>query len=293
MMRNLDEATVDRIIEQITKQVLILLQEGMDGEEGRGGSATSISSISSHNYVACVQPVVDAGADRIASTLDIMPADGQLADWIDHTLLKPDATHDQVARLCYEASKYRFASVCVNPSNVKLCAQLLKNKGVPVCTVVGFPLGATSTEAKTFEAQQAIRDGASEVDMVANIGALKSRDYEIVEQDIASVARASHAGNAILKVIIEAALLTDEEKVVACQLAKVAGADFVKTSTGFGPGGATLEDVALMRRVVGPTMGVKAAGGIRTYAAAQKMIAAGASRIGASASVRIMQEAGK
>lgn len=290
MMRNLDEATVERIIEQITKQVLILLQEGVDGEEGHGGSATSISS---HNYVACVQPVVDAGADRIASTLDIMPADGQLADWIDHTLLKPDATHDQVARLCYEASKYQFASVCVNPSNVKLCAQLLKNKGVPICTVVGFPLGATSTEAKTFEAQQAIRDGASEVDMVANIGALKSRDYEIVEQDIASVARASHAGNAILKVIIEAALLTDEEKVVACQLAKVAGADFVKTSTGFGPGGATLEDVALMRRVVGPTMGVKAAGGIRTYATAQKMIAAGASRIGASASVRIMQEADK
>ena len=157
--------------------------------------------------------------------------------------------------------------------------------------VVGFPLGATPTDGKVFETQQAIREGASEVDMVINIGALKSRDYESVEQDIASVARVCHAGNAILKVIIEAALLTDEEKVVACQLSKVAGADYVKTSTGFGPGGATVEDVALMRRVVGPTMGVKAAGGIRTYEDAQKMIAAGASRLGASASIRIMQGA--
>ncbi|HUX77747.1 MAG TPA: deoxyribose-phosphate aldolase [Anaerolineae bacterium] len=222
-----------------------------------------------------------------------MPTDGSLAHMIDHTLLKPDASQDQIAQLCHEARKYSFASVCVNPANVKLCAQLLKGSGVPVCTVVGFPLGATPTEVKVFEAQQAVREGASEVDMVINVGALKSKDYEVVERDIASIARASHAGNAILKVIIEAALLTDEEKVVACQLAKVAGADFVKTSTGFGPGGATLEDVALMRRVVGPTMGVKAAGGIRTYDDAQKMIAAGASRIGASASVRIMQEAEK
>jgi deoxyribose-phosphate aldolase len=159
--------------------------------------------------------------------------------------------------------------------------------------VVGFPLGATSTETKVFESQQAIREGATEVDMVINVGALKSRDYELVERDIASVARACHAGDAILKVIIEAALLTDEEKVVASQLTKVAGADFVKTSTGFGPGGATVEDVALMRHVVGPKIGVKAAGGIRSYEDAQKMIAAGASRIGASASVKIMQEAGE
>ncbi|MGD8968598.1 MAG: deoxyribose-phosphate aldolase [Anaerolineae bacterium] len=222
-----------------------------------------------------------------------MPTDGTMAHMIDHTLLKPDATQDEIAQLCYEARKHGFASVCVNPANVELCAQLLKGSGVPVCTVVGFPLGATSTETKVFESQQAIREGATEVDMVINVGALKSRDYELVERDIASVARACHAGNAILKVIIEAALLTDEEKVVASQLTKVAGADFVKTSTGFGPGGATLEDVALMRRVVGPTMGVKAAGGIRSYEDAQKMIAAGASRIGASASVKIMQEAGK
>jgi deoxyribose-phosphate aldolase len=208
---------------------------------------------------------------------------------IDHTLLKPDATQDQIAQLCYEAKKFQFASVCVNPANVELCSQLLKGSDVLVCTVVGFPLGATSTEAKVFETQQAVREGATEVDMVINVGALKSRDYELVERDIAAVARACHTANTILKVIIEAALLTDEEKVAACQLAKVAGADFVKTSTGFGPGGATAEDVALMRRVVGPTMGVKAAGGIRTYEDVRRMVAAGASRIGASASIKIIQ----
>lgn len=286
-MRNLDEATLERIIEQITHQVLLLLHE--TGREG--SSASAPEPMSAGNYVERVQPVVSAGADRIASTLGVMPTDGSLAHMIDHTLLKPDATQDEIAQLCYEAKKHGFASVCVNPAYVKLCAQLLKGSDIPVCTVVGFPLGATPTEVKGFEAQQAIREGAAEVDMVVNVGALKSRDYELVERDIASVARACRAGGAILKVIIEAALLTDEEKVVACQLAKVAGADFVKTSTGFGPGGATPEDVALMRRVVGPTMGVKAAGGIRTFEAVQKMIAAGATRIGASASIRIMQEA--
>jgi deoxyribose-phosphate aldolase len=237
-----------------------------------------------------VHPVVKAGADRVASTLGIAPTDTSVAHFIDHTLLKAEATHDEIAQLCYEARKYQFASVCVNPTNVKLCGELLEGSGVPVCTVVGFPLGATPTEVKVFETQQAIRDGATEVDMVINVGALKSRDYELVERDIASIARVCHAGNAILKVIIEAALLTDEEKVIASQLSKVAGADFVKTSTGFGPGGATPEDVALMRRVVGPSIGVKAAGGIRTFEDAQKMIAAGASRIGASASVKITQE---
>lgn len=287
-MRKLDEATIERIIEQITHQVLLLIQ----GEAEMGVDGGAAQSLSAHNYVERVQPVVIAGADRIASTLGIMPTDGSIAHMIDHTVLKPDATQDQIAQLCYEARKHSFASVCVNPANVKLCSELLQGSAVPVCTVVGFPLGATPTEVKVFEAQQAIREGAAEVDMVINVGALKSRDYERVERDIASVARTCHAGNAILKVIIEAALLTDEEKVIACQLAKVAGADFVKTSTGFGPGGATAEDVALMRRVVGPAMGVKAAGGIRTYEDAQKMVAAGATRIGASASVKIMQEAG-
>ena len=289
-MRNLDEATLERIIEQITRQVLILLQEEEKVQTGAG--TVSPPPMSAHDYVERVRPVVNAGADRIASTLGIAPTDGSLAHMIDHTILKPDATQDQIAQLCYEARKHGFASVCINPTNVKLCAQLLEGSDVLVCTVVGFPLGATPTEVKVFEAQQAVRDGATEVDMVINVGALKSRDYELVERDIASIARACHAGNAILKVIIEAALLTDEEKVIACQLSKVAEADFVKTSTGFGPGGATVEDVALMRRVVGPAMGVKAAGGIRTFETAQKMIAAGASRIGASASVKIIQGAG-
>jgi deoxyribose-phosphate aldolase len=217
----------------------------------------------------------------------------KLARMIDHTLLKADATYDQIETLCDEARQYHFASVCVNPVNVERCARLLSGTDVDVCTVVGFPLGATPTEVKVFEAEQAIRDGATEVDMVINVGALKSGDRELVQRDVAAVAEACHASGAILKVIIEAALLTDEEKTVACQLAKSAQADFVKTSTGFGPGGATLEDVALMRRVVGPDMGVKAAGGIRTYEDACQMIAAGASRIGASAGVKILQEAKK
>jgi deoxyribose-phosphate aldolase len=285
-----DEETLEQLIEQITREVLVVVQERPAADPG-GAGADGASALSPRNYVDQVQPVVEAGADRIASTLGVAPTDGSLSHMIDHTLLKPDATQEEIAQLCHEARKYGFASVCVNPSNVKLCSDLLKGSDVLVCTVVGFPLGATSTETKAFEAQKAVRDGATEVDMVINVGALKSRDYELVERDIASVARASHAGGAILKVIIEAALLTDEEKVAASQLTKIAGADFVKTSTGFGPGGATAEDVALMRRVVGPKMGVKAAGGIRTYADAQKMIAAGASRIGASASVRIIQEA--
>ncbi len=286
----LDEKTLERVIEQITHQVLVLVQEGR-ADVLEGAEEDGASELSPQNYVDRVQPVVAAGADRIASTLGVVPADGSLSHLIDHTLLKPDATQDEIAQLAYEARKYGFASVCVNPSYVKLCSDLLKGSDGVVCTVVGFPLGATSTEAKVFEAQKAVRDGATEVDMVINVGALRSRDYELVERDIASVARVVHAGGAILKVIIETALLSDEEKVAASQLAKVAGADFVKTSTGFGPGGATAEDVALMRRVVGPKMGVKASGGIRTYADAQKMVAAGASRIGASASVKIIQGA--
>jgi len=287
-MMQIDEQTLERIIEEVTRQLLLVLQESSSGS----GSPPP-PPLSARDFVDRVQPVVSAGADRLGTTLGVAPTDGRLAHMIDHTLLKPDATQDQIAQLCFEARKHGFASVCVNPAHVRLCAELLKGSGVPVCTVIGFPLGATATDVKVFETQQSIRDGASELDMVINVGALKSRDYELVERDIASIARACHAGNAILKVIIEAALLSDEEKVAACQLAKVAGADFVKTSTGFGPGGATAEDVALMRRVVGPSMGVKAAGGIRSHADAQKMIAAGASRIGASASVRILQEAGK
>lgn len=282
----LDERTLERIIEQITHQVLVMVREGAPG-----GPGDPSPELSAGNYVDRVRPVVSAGADRLASTLGVAPTDGSLSHMIDHTLLKPDASQEEIAQLCFEARRHEFASVCVNPAYVKLCTDLLGDSGVRVCTVIGFPLGATSTEAKAFEAQKAVRDGATEVDMVVNVGAIKSRDYELVERDIAAVARSSHAGGAILKVIIEAALLEDEEKVAACQLAKVAGADFVKTSTGFGPGGATAEDVALMRRVVGPGIGVKASGGIRTYEDARKMIAAGASRIGASASVKIIQGA--
>jgi len=216
----------------------------------------------------------------------------RLASMIDHTLLKPEATRAQVEQVCDEAKQHGFASVCVNPTHVRLCAQRLKGSPVKVCTVVGFPLGATLPEVKAFETQQALEAGATEIDMVINIGALKSQDNDLVARDLAAVVRAAHAGNALVKVILEAALLTDDEKIAACQLAQSAGADFVKTSTGFGPGGATVEDVALMRRAVGPAMGVKAAGGIRTLADAQKMIAAGATRIGASASVKMMAEAG-
>jgi deoxyribose-phosphate aldolase len=216
----------------------------------------------------------------------------QLASMIDHTLLKPEATAAQVEQLCDEARRFSFASVCVNPTHVKLCARLLRGSPVRVCTVVGFPLGANLPEVKVFETQQAIHDGATEIDMVINVGALKDRNIELVARDIAAIVNAAHALNALVKVILEVALLTDEEKVTACRLAKEAGADYVKTSTGFGPGGATAPDVALMRQTVGPEMGVKAAGGIRTLADAQKMMAAGATRIGASASVKIMAEAG-
>jgi deoxyribose-phosphate aldolase len=212
-----------------------------------------------------------------------------LAKTIDHTLLKPDATQDQIAQLCYEARKYGFASVCVNPTWVELCAQLLKGSPVKVCTVIGFPLGATDPEVKAFETQTAMQKGASEIDVVINIGALKARDLELVAKDIRAVVATAHAGGAIVKVIIEAALLTDEEKTIACLLSKEVGADFVKTSTGFASGGATVHDVALMRKTVGPEMGVKAAGGVRTYEDAENMLKAGATRIGASAGVKIIQ----
>jgi len=219
------------------------------------------------------------------------PRGKSLAAMIDHTLLKPEATYTQIAQLCQEARDYGFAAVCVNPIHVRRCAELLQNSAVRVCTVIGFPLGATPPEVKAYETQQAINDRATEIDMVINIGALKSKDNDAVARDVTAVVQTAHAAGALVKVIIEAALLTDEEKTVACQLCRDAGADFVKTSTGFGPGGATVHDVALMRRVVGPTMGIKAAGGIRTLQDADNLIAAGATRLGASASVKIMAEA--
>ena len=211
-----------------------------------------------------------------------------IASMIDHTLLKQDATGEQIDRLCAEAAEYHFASVCVNPDDVVRCVKNLKGTGVKVCTVVGFPLGATTMETKVFETLQAVASGAEEIDMVINVCALKSGHIRGVEQEIQAMAAAVE-GKAILKVIIETCLLTDEEKVLACQIAKRCGADFVKTSTGFSTGGATVEDVALMRRTVGPEMGVKASGGIRDYAKAKAMIDAGASRIGASAGIAIVE----
>lgn len=211
-----------------------------------------------------------------------------LAGYIDHTRLKPEATPAQIDQLCAEARDYGFASVCVNPLYVPRCAQRLAGSTVRVCTVVGFPLGATTPTTKAFEAHEAIAGGATELDMVIALGPLKAGEYAYVANDITTVVTAAHTGGAICKVIIETALLTDEEKVAACLLAVRAGADFVKTSTGFAGGGATVADITLMRRVVGPAMGIKASGGVRTRAAAEAMIAAGATRIGTSAGVTLV-----
>ena len=221
----------------------------------------------------------------------IITSAAEIAGIIDHTLLKPEARAADIARLCREALEHHFAAVCIHPCRVPLAARLLVGASVKVDTVIGFPLGATLPRAKAYEAEQAILAGAQEVDMVLNIGALKDGDDGLVRADIADVVRACRQRGALCKVIIEAALLTEEEIIRACRLAQAAGADFVKTSTGFGPGGARVEDVALMRRTVGPEMGIKAAGGIRNYQTARAMVEAGATRIGASAGVRIVEEA--
>lgn len=234
-----------------------------------------------------VQSIVDAGAARLGVNASGGAPRG-VAGYIDHTLLKPDATRAEIEKLCREAAEYHFATVCVNPAWVGLCASLLRGTGVGVCSVVGFPLGATTPDVKAYETRRAVFDGAREIDMVINVGALKSGDVRLVEKDIDAVASVCRQTGATSKVIIEAALLTDDEKVTACTLAKAAGADYVKTSTGFGPGGATVADVALMRRVVGPEMGVKAAGGVRDLEGLQAMVAAGATRVGASAGVKIV-----
>jgi len=210
-----------------------------------------------------------------------------IAKYIDHTLLKADAKEEQIERLCLEAKEYGFASVCVNPTWVRYASAILEETDVKVCTVIGFPLGATTSETKAFETKNAIENGATEVDMVINIGALKSGDPDLVESDIRAVEAAK--GKALTKVIIETSLLTEEEKMTACELSVKAGADFVKTSTGFSTGGATVEDIRLMRKVVGPEIGVKASGGVRNAEDAKSMIDAGATRIGASSGIAIVQ----
>jgi deoxyribose-phosphate aldolase len=233
--------------------------------------------------------IIAAGADRVSCSDRLTKIDPAIAALIDHTILKPDATRADVIKVCREARQYNFASVCVNSYWVPLVAAELAGSPVKVCTVVGFPLGAASTEAKVAETAAAIRSGAQEIDMVINVGALRSGDHEAVRKDIEQVVRVSHAGGAKVKVILETVLLDDNQKAIACTLCKLAGADFVKTSTGFSTGGATAHDVALMRQVVGPEMGVKASGGIRTLQDVQTMTAAGATRIGASASVKIVE----
>ena len=240
---------------------------------------------------ADVQRIVDAGAERIGIVLGETATAHDWASLIDHTLLKPEASEADIKKLCDEAAKFGFASVCVNPSWVKESVHFLKGSNVPVCTVIGFPLGATLSDVKAYEARRAIFNGAREVDMVINIGKLKSGDDCAVEDDIRAVVEAAHENNILCKVIIETALLTDDEKVRACIAAKNAGADFVKTSTGFAKGGATANDVSLMRRTVGSALGVKASGGVKGIEDARAMFEAGATRIGASVGVKIAQEA--
>ena len=237
-----------------------------------------------------VRTLVGPGG-RISSSLGVGAVPKDVAELIDHTLLKPDATYEQIDTLCDEAKQYGFASVCVNPVHVKRCAARLRGAKPVVCTVIGFPLGATPAEIKALEARRAIREGAREIDMVINIGALKSGDHRAVYDDIRLVAEAARDGGALLKVIIETALLSDEEKVAACVAAKKARANFVKTSTGFAKGGATAHDVALMAQAVEHKLGVKASGGVGSAKAAEEMIRAGATRIGASVGVKIVQEA--
>ena len=278
---------LERLVEQITDVIVARLN-------GDGDAQAEMCGCSSVCFNRCperMQRVVDAGASRIGLVLGESASARDWAGFVDHTLLKPEATEADIQKLCEEAAQYKFASVCVNPSWVRAASCHLRGTGVPVCTVIGFPLGANVADVKAYEARRAILDGAREVDMVLNIGALKSGDDCAVEYDIRSVVEAAHEAGVLVKTIIETALLTDEEKVRACLAAKRAGADFVKTSTGFAKSGATVADVALMRRTVGPELGVKASGGVKGIEDARAMLEAGATRIGASVGVKIAQEA--
>jgi deoxyribose-phosphate aldolase len=277
--------------EQLVEQITDVIYARLNGEVNEHAKMCGCTSECFHRCPERMHRVVDAGAARIGLVLGQTASARDWASLIDHTLLKPDATDDEIRRLCQEAAQYHFASVCVNPTWVRASVCHLQGSGVPVCTVIGFPLGATLPDVKAYEARRAILDGAREVDMVINVGALKSGDDCLVEYDIRSVAQVAHEYDVTCKVIIETALLTDDEKVRACQAAKNAGADFVKTSTGFSKGGATVADVALMRRVVGSELGVKASGGVKSMADARAMVEAGATRIGASVGVKIAQEA--
>lgn len=288
---------MDQLVELITERVRSRLGGSSLVQLGnKSPSGSECLSDSEQDCATCgscvvrrpwsVRAIESAGASRVAAPKGIGTVPDDFAKLIDHTLLKADATRDDIVSLCEEARKHHFASVCVNTTWVPLAKALLSGSGVMVCCVVGFPLGAMSPTAKAYEARDAVRQGAQEVDMVLNIGALKSRDYETVYEDICRVVKASRPAN--VKVILETASLNEEEKIIGCSLSKLAGAAFVKTSTGFGKGGATVEDVELMRRVVGAEMGVKASGGVRSAEDAKKMAMAGANRLGASASVAIV-----
>jgi deoxyribose-phosphate aldolase len=277
----------ERLVEQITDVIVARLNGDGAGEDGACGCGSACFNRCPER----MQRVVDAGASRIGVILGDAATARDWASLVDHTLLKAEASEADITRLCEEAARHGFASVCVNPSWVKTSACALRGSGVPVCTVVGFPLGATLPDVKAYETRRAIFDGAREIDMVINIGALKSGDDCAVEYDIRAVVEAAHEAGVLVKTIIETALLTDDEKVRACLAAKRAGADFVKTSTGFAKSGATVADVALMRKTVGPDLGVKAAGGVKGIEDARAMVEAGATRIGASVGVKIAQEA--
>ena len=289
------EQELEILVEAVTREIFAYLGERPLGElRGLGIDELVCPGCDTRCVETCAdkaRKVVAAGACRLAAGPGLSQIPAEVAALIDHTLLKPDATRDEILKLCAEAKQFGFATVVVNPTWVATAAAALRDTPVKVCTVVGFPLGATLATVKAAETEEAVKLGAEEIDMVINVGALKSGDDELVEQDIRGVVAAARRGGALVKVILECALLTDEEKVRACWCARAAGADFVKTSTGFGPGGAAAHDVELMRLTVGPEMGVKAAGGIRSYQELKAMLSAGATRIGASASVRILQEA--
>src|SRR5947209_3540494 len=278
---------LEHLVEQITDVIVARL----NGDQDEQAALCGCTNECFNRCPERMHRIVDAGAARIGLVLGEAASARDWASLIDHTLLKPEATDEDIRKLCEEAARYHFASVCVNPTWVRAASCNLRGSGVPVCTVIGFPLGATLPDVKAYEARRAILDGAREVDMVINVGALKSGDDCAVEHDIRSVAEVAHEYDVTCKAIIETALLTDEEKVRASLAAKRAGADFVKTSTGFAKGGATVADVALMRKAVGSALGVKASGGVNGLQDARKMVEDGATRIGASVGVKIAQEA--
>ena len=289
----MNQTELDRLVAQIGEEILARVP-AVASKKGEG------LNLPDQVCPGCVQrcaqtcakntkEIIAAGAARVSASERLTKIDPAIAALIDHTILKPEATRADVVKVCREAREYRFASVCINPYWVPLVARELAGSGVKVCTVVGFPLGATTTGTKVAETTEALRNGAQEIDMVINVGALRSGEFDTVRNDIEQVVRVAHRAGAIVKTILETALLDDSQKTMASKLAKTAGADFVKTSTGFSSAGATAHDIALMRAAVGPEMGVKASGGIRTLQDVQTMTAAGATRIGASASVKIVE----